>query len=73
LTLASCCGNPIKRNSVLDELRLRKLEVIQDEMEAIFLSIYKIVHYKAECHLHVSDVLEASLVAVDDDCGSQVG
>jgi len=29
--------------------------------------------YKAECHLHISDVSEASLVAVDDDCGFQVG
>jgi len=38
LTLASCCGNPIKRNSVLDGLRLRKFEVIQDEIEAIFLN-----------------------------------
>jgi len=29
--------------------------------------------YKAELQLHISDVLEARLVAVDDDCGSQVG
>jgi len=29
--------------------------------------------YKAESHLHISYVSEASLVAVDDDCGSQVG
>jgi len=29
--------------------------------------------YKSECHLHTSDVSEASLVAVDNDCGSHVG
>jgi len=60
----SCCGNPIKRNSVLDGLRLRKLEIIQNEIEAIFLCIQDShwrssqdeKKYKAECHLHTSDV-----------------
>jgi len=63
LTLASCCGNPIKRNSVLDGLRLRQLEVIQDEIEAIFLCIQDCAlekfqdekKYKAECDMHISD------------------
>jgi len=47
-----------------------------------FFFAYMIVHYrsshdeskyKVECHLHISDVSEDSLVVVDDDCGSQVG
>jgi len=39
LAQPSCCGNRITRNLVLFGLRLRKLEVIQDEIEAIFLCI----------------------------------
>jgi len=62
-------------------LRLRKSEVIQDEIEGIFLCLQYCTlekfqerkKYKAECHLHISDVSEANLVALDDDCGSQVG
>jgi len=31
-TLASCCLSPMRRNSVLEELRFSRLAVIQDEI-----------------------------------------
>jgi len=30
--LASCCGSPMSRNSVLEELRVNKLAVIQEDI-----------------------------------------
>jgi len=30
--VASCCLSPIRRNSVLDELRVRRLAVIREEI-----------------------------------------
>jgi len=32
LILESCCGRPISRNSVLEELRVKRLAVIQEDI-----------------------------------------
>jgi len=32
LILASCCGRPIRRNSVLEELSVKRLAVIQEDI-----------------------------------------
>jgi len=33
--LISCCGRPIRRNSVLEELRVKRLAVIQEHINVM--------------------------------------
>jgi len=56
LILASCCLSPVKRNSVLDELRVKRSAVIHEETLSI-LKASKVGRIEGEEELSIISIV----------------
>ena len=66
-SLASCCLSAMKRNSVFEELRVKRLEIIQEEICCIVPWRCVMLHLEDErkrkvvCHRHTGGDLEKEM------------